>query len=46
MFNTFSNIYDAIRSQYYIIQNSQEKQIACEEYQKEALSLAQSLREQ
>jgi hypothetical protein len=30
-FNTFSNIYDAIRSQYYIIENSQNKQLACEE---------------
>ena len=45
-FNTFSNIYDAIRSQYYIIENSQNKQLACEEDQKEALSLAQDLREQ
>ena len=43
-FNTFSSIYDAIRSQYYIIENSQNKQIVCKTHQQSALSLAKELR--
>ena len=40
-FNTFSNIYDAVRSQYYIIQNSEDKKDECKIYQQELLKLAQ-----
>lgn len=40
-FNTFSNIYDAVRSQYYIIQNTENKQNDMKSYQQELLRLAQ-----
>lgn len=42
-FNTFSNIYDAIRSQYYTIQSSQEKQNDYKLLQKDILILAQEI---
>lgn len=42
-FNTFSNIYDAIRSQYYTIQSSQEKQDDYKLLQKDILTLAQEI---
>lgn len=41
IFNTFSNIYDAVRSQYYIIQNSEDKKSDMRTYQHELLRLAQ-----
>lgn len=42
-FNTFSNIYDAIRSQYYTVQSSQSKQNDYKLLQKEILTLAQEI---
>lgn len=42
-FNTFSNIYDAIRSQYYTIQSSQEKQDDYKILQQDILKLAQEI---
>ena len=43
-FNTFSNIYDAIRSQYYVVDNTTDKQNDCKKYQQELLKLAQEAR--
>ena len=43
-FNTFSNIYDAVRSQYYIIQNSEDKKSDMRTYQQAILKLAQEAR--
>lgn len=42
-FNTFSNIYDAIRSQYHTIQSSQEKQDDYKLLQQDILKLAQEI---
>ena len=42
-FNTFSNIYDAIRSQHYTLQSSQEKQDEYKTLQKNILELAQEI---
>ncbi|MFZ2151299.1 MAG: hypothetical protein WAZ12_01695 [Candidatus Absconditicoccaceae bacterium] len=42
-FNTFSNIYDAIRSQYYTIKSSQEKQDDYKILQQDILKLAQEI---
>lgn len=42
-FNTFSNIYDAIRSQYHTITSSQEKQDDYKLLQKDILTLAQEI---
>lgn len=43
-FNTFSNIYDAIRSQYHIIQSSENKKNEMKDYKKSCLELAQEVR--
>ncbi|MCF7834525.1 hypothetical protein K9M48_00520 [Candidatus Gracilibacteria bacterium] len=42
-FNTFSNIYDAVRSQYHTIQSSQEKQDDYKFLQQDILKLAQEI---
>ena len=42
-FNTFSNIYDAVRSQYYTVQSSQEKQDDYKLLQHDILKLAQEI---
>ncbi len=44
IFNTFSNIYDAVRSQYYTIQSSQEKQDDYKLSQQRIIELAQEIR--
>lgn len=43
-FNTFSNIYDAIRSQYHTIESSQNRQDDCKVLQKDILQLAQEIK--
>lgn len=43
-FNTFSNIYDAVRSQYHTIQSSQEKQDDYKYLQQDILKLAQEIK--
>lgn len=43
-FNTFSNIYDAIRSQYHTIKNSENKQNEMKNYKESCLELAQEIR--
>lgn len=43
-FNTFDNLYDAIRSQYYAIEWSEEKKDDYKQLQKDILTLAQDIR--
>ncbi len=43
-FNTFSNIYDSIRSQYHIIHGSEDRQDDCKRHQQALLKLAQEVK--
>jgi len=43
-FNTFSNIYDAVRSQYHTLESSQNKQDDCKILQQDILQLAQEIK--